>query len=65
MFLPLFLCLASRVSMETGAAFVLPLLWANRCPVKVILYSPAPFPFWGSKEEVGAVQGLTGGLGVA
>lgn len=55
----LFLCLVNRVSMETGAAFVLLLLWVNQC-------SPPP-PLFGIKGGGGLItetdRGPCGGLG--
>lgn len=55
----LFLCLVNRVSMETGAAFVLLLLWVNQC-------SPPPSLF-GIKGGGGLITGTDrepcGGLG--
>lgn len=55
----LFLCLVNRVSMETGAAFVLLLLWVNQC-------SPPP-PLFGIKGGGGLITGTDrepcGGLG--
>lgn len=49
----LFLCFTDLVSMETGAAFVFLLLWANRCQLGIFLCSP---PSLGSKGKVGARQ---------
>lgn len=60
----LFLCSASRVSMETGAAFVWPLLWANRCRMGIFLCSLPPLQFR-IKEGGGGKARLTGGLVVA
>lgn len=48
--------------METGAAFVLLLLWANRCLLGIFLCCLPPLPNLASKREVGAAGGWTGGL---
>lgn len=51
--------------METGAAFVLPLLWANRCRGRAdwgFLFALHPAPLFGIK---GGGGGSAGGLVVA